>query len=347
MNQPAHPGEPTGGAAVTARTMNDVLAAVAVGLGYHPHHQVVMVGVRNRKVDFVSATMLGEPGTDGDEPPQLRVMVHEAVRAAASAVFVIGYGQPAAVEPALQAAAVLCRRHSLDVIDLMRVTDGRVVSLGCTDARCCPPEGTTVDLAASPVTATAVAQGLVARSSRAALMASIAPRDGEQPAMRAACARASHRVLLLADTQGLDGVQRAADAAIAAAVTRYRDGGRLDDDELAWLTVHLLTEQARLSGLRSINPRDPWHVELWSDVSRRCLEGVVAGPATLLAFASWLSGNHVLAKEAVARALQTDPGFPLATVLARLLADGVSAREDELRFHTWRRAGGEPRREGV
>ncbi|MEV4705488.1 DUF4192 domain-containing protein [Actinoplanes sp. NPDC049316] len=331
MTNPVPPGasgSDPAGSAVKARTPADLVASIALGMGYHPHDQVVLAGVRDGKLAFLAADTLALPGTDGGEPPRVREMVQHAVRNAASAVFIVGYGTPAAVDPVLRHAEVLCRQYDMAVADLLRVTSGRVFSLLCTDPRCCPPEGTTLDLAASPVTATAVTEGVVIRSSRAALLDTIAPAGGAQEeAMSAATRRAAHRALLLTDVGGLEGMLRATREAITAAVARYRDGGRLDDDELAWLTVHLLTDPAREMVLRGINPREPWHVELWSDVVRRTTSELVAAPAALLAFAAWRTGNGPLAYEAVRRALSSDPNFPLAVVLEHLLACGASPDE--------------------
>ena len=74
----------------------------------------------------------------------------------------------------------------LQVLDALRVTDGRWWSYLCTEPDCCPPEGRRYDPTANQVTASAVFAGQVALPDRAALVAQVAPVDGPaRDAMRA------------------------------------------------------------------------------------------------------------------------------------------------------------------
>jgi hypothetical protein len=103
------------------------------------------------------------------------------------------------------------------------------------------------------------------------------------------------------------------------------DGAALDDEDTARL--------AR-GTCRSVEVRDvAWaemthadatrHVDLWRHVVRRVPLEVLSAPATLLGFAAWLSGNGALAWCAVDRAMQCDPGYSLALLLADVLERGM------------------------
>jgi hypothetical protein len=64
-------------------------------------------------------------------------------------------------------------------------------------------------------------------------------------------------------------------------------------------------------------------VRLWTDVTQRADPALAAAPASLLAFAAWRAGDGVLAGLALERALQADPGYPMAHLLLRGLRQGV------------------------
>ena len=66
-------------------------------------------------------------------------------------------------------------------------------------------------------------------------------------------------------------------------------------------------------------------VELWRDVTRRARADLVAAPATLLAYAAWRSGNGVLARMAVDRALAADPRYPMALLVGEAVDKALPA----------------------
>jgi uncharacterized protein DUF4192 len=307
----------------------DLLAAVAVNCGYHPAEQIGVAAFRRKRLLFVAVEALPTDGNPGrTRPPSLPLIVHLALQRGVSSVFIIGYGEAADVDPVAYTAIAMFDRSGIKVKDVLRVTGNRYFSLVCPDPRCCPPDGVELDLSTSAVTATAVHAGYVTLPSRAALVASIAAVSGaERAAMMAATGRAASRAFALTDAQGLDGMLRATAAAIKQAIARYRDGGRLHDDEMAWLTVHLLTEPARAMALGAVRPGEPWHEALWSDVTRRCDQQLAAAPAAFLAFAAWQNGNGALANIAVDRALDADGDFPFAKLMAQVIASGLPATD--------------------
>ena len=65
------------------------------------------------------------------------------------------------------------------------------------------------------------------------------------------------------------------------------------------------------------------HVAFWTGIVRRCPLPVLAAPATLLAFAAWLSGHGALAWCALDRCAESDPDYRLADHLAQTLIHAI------------------------
>lgn len=65
------------------------------------------------------------------------------------------------------------------------------------------------------------------------------------------------------------------------------------------------------------------HVELWSDLVRRCPDDLVPHAAGVLAFAAWLAGDGALAWCAVDRGQAIDPDHSLLGLVADLLEGAV------------------------
>ncbi|MFI7596489.1 DUF4192 domain-containing protein [Actinoplanes sp. NPDC049681] len=107
---------------------------------------------------------------------------------------------------------------------------------------------------------------------------------------------------------------RAGRIAVREAERRYRTGGRLTDDEVAWLGLLLESVAVRdYAWIRS--GVDDWQAALWSDIVRRVHPQRVPAPASLLAFIAWRTGRGPLASIAVDRALDADPGCALACAI--------------------------------
>ena len=106
-------------------------------------------------------------------------------------------------------------------------------------------------------------------------------------------------------------------------MSRQRDEGQLDDDEVAWLAALLDHLPVRDDAWAAID-RDPaLHVRLWTEVVRRAEPRWCAAPAALLGFAAWQAGDGIVASMAVDRALTADPDYALAQLLSEVLAGGL------------------------
>jgi hypothetical protein len=118
-------------------------------------------------------------------------------------------------------------------------------------------------------------------------------------------------------------VRRAGRAAVRSAFRRHRAGGRLRDDEVAWLGVLLGHLPVRDYAWERIGD-DDWQVNLWTDVLRRVEAAYVPAVACLLAFAAWRSGHGALASVAVGRARAQDPDYSMAALLDEVLRHALS-----------------------
>ncbi|PWR07615.1 DUF4192 domain-containing protein [Micromonospora acroterricola] len=312
---------------LAVRSPADMLAAVPYLLGFHPADSVVAVALRGRRIIFAARADLPDPSADPVEPARhLARVIH---RQGAEAATVIGYGPPDRVTPSVDAVRAALTGAGLDVLDALRVTDGRWWSYLCAEADCCPPEGRRYDPAASQVTATAVFAGQVALPDRAALVAQVSPVDGPSRAvLRAAAVRAEQRMTELvgqapaSDLLGGRALRSAGVAAVRAAQRRQRHGERLDDDEVAWLSLLLTHLPIRDHAWERTDGRDG-DIALWTDVFRRAEPELIAAPGALLAFAAWRAGQGALAAVALERTLGLHPAYSLALLLDDLLRRGV------------------------
>ena len=64
-------------------------------------------------------------------------------------------------------------------------------------------------------------------------------------------------------------------------------------------------------------------IALWSDLTRRARPDLVPGPASLLAFAAWRTGDGTLATLALNRALAADPSYRMAQLLHEAVQAGM------------------------
>ena len=277
-------------------------------------------------------------------------------------VIVVGYGPGTQVTPVAELLRVRIDRAQIRLRDLVRVEDSRYWSYFCEGADCCPAEGVPFDALAHPAAAALTTAGLPAYPDRAALSRSLAPFTGAAAeSMRLATQRALRRgeQLVLAalrprtgdasappapaPSASAPGTTRRATSRRAAmeaamrlfaeagrraardAITIYRAGGQItDDDQIAWLSVVLTDLRVRDDAWARMDPehRDA-HLRLWTDVVRRACPAYVPAPASLLAFTAWQSGDGALANIAIERALDADPAYSMALLLAEAIESGM------------------------
>jgi hypothetical protein len=306
----------------------DLLAAVPYMLGFHPADSVVVLGLRRDALVFQLRGDLPESHEVGRFADYYAHLVY---RQRVDAALLVGYGEGAAVTPVLLATAKALGRRRIPIPEMLRACGGRFWSYVCPWPRCCPPEGRPYDVSSSPIAAQATVSGCVALPSRTALERRLEPIAGQaRELLREATRRAADRLAGLLDSPpGVDALVPTGCAAVDAALSRHRGGGRLDDDELAWLSVVLGHPPVRDYAWESVGGNLGLHVSLWADVLRRAEPELAAPPATLLGFAAWRAGEGAVASIALARALRADPDYRMAHLLDQALRQGLSPTDWE------------------
>ncbi len=308
--------QPTEQAPLRVRGPGDVAVVLPYLLGFQPEESLVVMPVHK-----------GAPISRFDLPP-----VRVAQFASQVAMTLEGVGVSEAVLTLFTADARLATRHadtlqrvldrrSVQIVEILRVHDGRWWSLTC-DSGCCPVDGTPYDPTTTALAAQATVAGLTALPSRAALEETLSPIPDESERVSAKLQVAEREV---GDRVAGDGPRHgsrwlAEDGRrrVLAAVARFGpDAPRsLDADEIAWLVVHTHRIEVRDFAWLLIRPDDvAQHRDMWTYVVRRVPPSVRAPTASLLSAACYLSGSWVLAHAALDIALADDPGYSMALLL--------------------------------
>ncbi len=312
-----------------------VLAVVPHMLGFHPSSSIVVLGIAGPREQIRLGFRYDLP-----DPPDRALAGEIAEHAVAvlvrqhiAAAIVIGYGPGSLVTPVADRLGRKLRKSGLAVRDMLRVEGGRYWSYECRDPRCCPAEGVPFDALAHPAAAAMSEAGLTAQPDRASLARTLAPVPGIAAAMDKATDSALRRVQeLTAEALAVPGcgdparlVIDAGRRAVRAAVAVYRGGGAMTDhDQIAWLAVTLADLRVRDDAWARMDPGFRLaHRQLWTDIVRHAPAGYVPGPASLLAFTAWQSGDGALVSVAIERALDADPAYSMALLLADALYAGL------------------------
>ncbi|MBU6148398.1 MAG: DUF4192 family protein [Actinomycetales bacterium] len=231
----------------------------------------------------------------------------------------------------------------------------------CDDPRCCPPEGRPIDTVTEPAEAALVARGSAVAATRDLIVAGFRSRADSVAVDLRRRLVADIRIGAVGDpTSTVDTVavvhpKIAADAQPAVDARADIDPEASAEDIAARIAadvrgpagavvpVDLLPDWAPhlMRALRTIPTRDPLIAALVTLVEElddeRC-RGLIerlrvlsqVAPATHLApvltvcgILAWLHGDGVRANVAVARALEVEPGYTLARLLARGLEQGL------------------------
>jgi hypothetical protein len=117
-------------------------------------------------------------------------------------------------------------------------------------------------------------------------------------------------------------VRRAGRFAVREAERCYSTGGRLSDDDVAWLGLLLLHVPIRDYAWTRTRT-DDWELALWSDLVRRVEPRYRSAPAGLLAFVAWRSGLGPLAGVAVQHALEYKHDYQLGVLVQAAMITGL------------------------
>ncbi|WP_433054549.1 DUF4192 domain-containing protein [Dactylosporangium sp. CS-033363] len=314
----------------------ELLSAMPYLLGFHPTDSLVALGLRGSGLHL---QLRGDLPHDHDAAVVLADHYGRLFRRnGIDGALLVGYGPPARAEPFLEAVQAAMTARGITILDVLRTHEGRFWSLLCMIPGCCPAEGRPFDPSTTVIAAEATLAGMVALPSRGAVAASFAgPVGPALVAMEEAGNRSNLRMIRLVTGQDPSRVRAAAvaagRAALEAALTTYGAGGRLTDDEIAWLQVLLLIVDFRDRAWERLD-RDTrngstteGHLRLWTDMVRRCEPAACAPSAVLLSYLSWRLGNGLHATLALDRALDADPGYSAAGLMAEILGRGLSPEQ--------------------
>ncbi|WP_203914888.1 DUF4192 domain-containing protein [Rhizocola hellebori] len=285
----------------------DLLGYVPYGLGFYPQESLVLVGLGQKRLELCARA-------DASWPTRQHVsQFAQALRRIRkiTAVLLLGYGGAEIADPTRAVGSALEQR-GYPVMELLRVTGDRFFCLTCGE--CTPPEGRPFEVKASAAAAAAIFAGMVARPDRASVERLVRPIGGlAAVAMSQAVDRAGKRL-----DEAPCHLQQWGREAVEQALSKARHGDRLDDDEVAWLTLVLQDTEVRDHAWR-LTDREVWQLELWLDLTRRAEPSLAAPLAALLSWCAWRQGDGALAMVAAARAQRLDPAQRLAQFVADLL----------------------------
>ncbi|MEU7874266.1 DUF4192 domain-containing protein [Dactylosporangium sp. NPDC049140] len=340
-------------------SIEDLAALIPYLLGFHPHDSLVLVSVEDTTNRIRTAVRLDLPPADApsadlDMDAVLRRAVAVLDEGVSISAVLAGYGPVGRVEPTVTVAGEALHAAGVAVRTALRVADGRVWCLRCTDPPACPSDGIPFEAATNPAAVAAVYAGLVALPDRDALAATLAPVTGPaRQRMIAATVAACGLLADVLDAARTDSVAhhdrdntgdtgedphddpdavldsrlgRALQAAARTYLTqlqaRYRDGRPADDEHAATVTV-LLDLPSLWEFAARATTGEAWQIQMWSDLARRAEPPFTAPAATLLALCALQAGHGALAAMAVDRALAADPQDRFAQLLHQAIATGI------------------------
>lgn len=311
-----------------AKSPGDLLVAIPYLLGFHPADSLVVLGMSGPRQRVQMQLRLDLP--DARKPEFVRLLLGLFARERLPAAVLVVYAATDWAAPGPLPEQALAGRltdalsgQGVDVVDVLACHAGRWRSYRCEHPLCCPPGGTALPpVTDSPLAATAVYAGLVARPDRSALVASLDPvGDDDRAAVAAELAR-----LAAAETAGGPGRPRGSRQrrrqvhALADLARRAEDGEWLPAPEAAQALRRLADTAVRDAcwqwGPERIGDRG---LALFTQLARRAELAADATAMVLAGWAAWWQGDSTLAGIALDRALDAQPDHRLARLLDEVL----------------------------
>ena len=294
---------------LTARSPEDVLAAVPLVLGFVPEDSVVMLTFGAHEPFHARLDL---PRSARDRRAAAEALVGPAVRHRVRRVLFVLYAVDAALARSCARALVRAfTRRGIDVVDVLR-SDGRRWFIVPVDPTASESPGTAYDVSGHLFTAQSVAAGRVTRASRGELAATVAP-DLEAARAVSAAARSMPP-------------DEAADADwVRATVVRLADARRpTRPGDLGPAARGAARARPRDAVLDAVDRAEAGRrLPLWSALVRAAPPDLVAPVASVLGFHAWLAGDGALAWCALERAAEGDPPCSLADVVAEALEQAL------------------------
>jgi hypothetical protein len=308
--------------AFTARGPVDLIAAVPYVLGFHPEDSVVLLTFGPGEAFHARVDL---PVDGDDQASVVRMLVEVVTRHGVDRIALLVYTEDPWVAAAFHDVAVPgFVRSGVDVIDVVRVGADRFHAADDPD-----DPGTAYDLTTHAFTAEQVVAGTVVERSREDLAAGLDCVDDEDArAVAEAAARFDERFKGLPAFVSVDRICRdVTDEArwIQRTIRRHvRRRTPLPVDDAGRMLVLMAGVALRdVAWAEMSRTNATHHLDLWRDLVRRCPPDLLPGPACLLAFAAWLSGQGALAWCALDRCVAVDPDYSMALCVGQLLEGAV------------------------
>ena len=324
---------------VKLRSPADIVDAVPYLVGFEPHASLVVLSLRGPRSQLGLTARIDLPAVKSATACAREFVDYLKRDGAAQAIIVLYPPSDGLLHPSVKPLANALTKHltraRIEVRELLCVCDGRWWSMQCTDAGCCPPEGSLIARDSTSELAVAMTvEGRVVLGSReelaqmldpvgglaAAAMAYAIPRVHEDFAGRVF---AGHKRELVAESLALFR---------AAVEARLNPEGRSDlaHAELSVEDAARLIVSLDLWGVR--DELMTWFEGDWGEATRALLlelarRSVLPGEAaalTVLAWVCYLRGEGVLAGIAIDRARTADPDYSLAELLDQVLCGAVN-----------------------
>lgn len=298
---------------LTARSPEDLLAAVPVVLGFRPSDSLVMLTFDARRTFHARVDLPPPDALAADLPELSDALLGPCLAHGVGRVALIVYSGDSRVSSRVAGRLRSdFRAREIEVIDVLRAHEGRwwrVPSRSGAREESAQP----YDDATHPFAAQAVFDGQVTHASRDELRETLAPDAEAQELVRS-------------QQRGLGAAPGPAELGwvievLARCVVTRADP---DDDEAArllWAIGRIDVRDAALFTVTRETSRE--HLRIWSGLVRRAPTEQVPAAAVLAAFAAWQSGHGALAWCALDRCLEIEPAHPLARGLAECLTRAV------------------------
>ena len=309
---------------LTARSPEDVLAAVPVILGFEPHDSIVMLTFSGEHCFHARIDL---PPGDHLDAVVGALLAPARQQRVGRALFVLYSPDEVLARQAARALSSSFRGAGIEVVDVLRAAGGRWYRpLG---GRGTPRHGVAYDVSSHPFVLQAVVEGRVLAGSREELAARVA---GDQ----LAADRVEDRLeeLVEAEQGGGEPVGLSVEALRTLVDAHVLTGAPVDDTDAARILVSVRDAASRDHVWMGVRREEAEaHARFWTDLVRRAPTGLVAGAAGVLAFCAWMAGHGALAWCALDRCFDDDvEGDHGAQSLGRLVADllerAVAPRED-------------------
>lgn len=307
---------------LTARCSEDLIALAPVVLGFWPEESIVLLTFGAARPFHARVDLPPREVQDKKVRGEVcRMLLGPAQRHGVRAVVLLYFTSDLlAAEAVHTTLARGCRRARIQVVSGV-VADGHAyVDLGAGGGRLGPP--TPYDVTIHPFVLDALVSGQLPHRSRDEMAAGLELAPVLAAPVLAALADgglldtgppADGRAI---GTQGAWVEQTVARAVATGELPRPGELARL-----LWTLQVPLVRDAAWSLLDRAGATA--HVRFWTDVLRRAPDPVAAAPAALLGWSAWQAGDGALAWAAVDRCRRSEPAYPLAADLAKLLEHAV------------------------